>query len=407
MHVIPPSNLALPLMRSLDGIRVIDLTRVLAGPYATMILADLGAEVIKIESLEGDESRGFGPFKHGVSGYFQSVNRGKKSVALNLKHPDGIALLRQLLARADILVENFRPGAMARLGLDYDQVRSEFPSLIYAACSGFGHTGPLSQDGAYDMIIQGMGGIVSITGEPDRPPVRVGISISDLSAALFTAIGIVTALYTRQLTGVGQFIDISMLDCQVALLENAVARYDITGETPGPLGSRHPSITPFQAIRTSDGWMMVAIGNNRLWQEFCGAIGQPGLASDERFDSNDRRTANHAHLEPLLNAAMAGRTTGDWLDALRSRNIPCGPIQTVPEVVDHPQVLARDMIMTIEHPVAGAMRVPGSPLKLSRSAFKNDRPAPGLGEHTDGVLASLLSVGPVELERLRRDRIVG
>ncbi|MBM3264178.1 MAG: CoA transferase [candidate division Zixibacteria bacterium] len=394
-------------MQPLHGLRVIDLTRVLAGPYATMILADLGAEVVKIESPEGDESRGFGPFKNGVSGYFQSVNRGKKSVTLDLKHPDGVAILKRLIHEADILVENFRPGAMKRLGLDYETLRTEHPALIYAACSGFGHTGPMSQEGAYDMIIQGMGGVVSITGEPDRPPVRVGVSISDLSAALFTVVGILTALHTRHLTGCGQFVDIAMLDCQVALLENAIARYDMTGITPGPLGSRHPSITPFQALRTRDAWIMVAIGNNRLWRAFCETLELPNLIHDQRFSTNERRTENHSLLEPMLNEVMTTRTSAEWLTALHAHDIPCGPIQSVDEVMTHPQVLARDMIRTILHPVAGPLRMPGSPVKLSDFVFQNDRAAPAPGEHTGELLTSLLSLHPSELERLRRDHVIG
>lgn len=393
-------------MRPLDDIRVIDLTRVLAGPYATMVLADLGAEVIKIESFEGDEARGFGPFKNGVSGYFQSVNRGKKSLALDLKHPEAKILLKKLIAKSDVLVENFRPGAMARLGLDYQTLSTEVPGLIYAACSGFGQTGPLAQKGAYDVIIQGMGGIVGITGEPGRPPIRVGVSIGDLSAALFCAIGILSALTMRRHTGRGQLVDISMLDCQVALLENAIARFDITGESPGPLGSRHPSITPFQSFQTSDGWMTVAAGNNLLWAALCSVLNVPTLIHDPRFLTNDLRTTNHACLEPLLSAPFSMKTKQEWIQLLECRGVPCGPIQSVREVVQHPQVLAREMIQTIDHPVAGTLKVPGSPLKFSDAQPMDIQRAPELGEHTDELLQRLLTFSAADLSRLRRHKVI-
>lgn len=393
-------------MRPLDDVRVIDLTRVLAGPYATMILADLGAEVIKVESLEGDEARGFGPFKNGVSGYFQSVNRGKKSLGLNLKHPESIALLKTLMAKSDVLVENFRPGAMARLGLDYTTLSVEMPRLIYAACSGFGQTGPLSQNGAYDVIIQGMGGILSVTGEPGRPPVRVGVSIGDLSAALFSVIGILSALTMRRHTGVGQLVDISMLDCQVALLENAIARFDVTGESPVPLGSRHPSITPFQSFQTGDGWITVAAGNNSLWVSLCSTLDLPALLEDSRFNTNDLRTTNHALLEPLLSGRFRTKTTSEWLELLEIGGVPSGPIQSVEQVVQHPQVLAREMIQALDHPVAGTLRVPGSPIKLSQSEPVHIKRAPELGEDTDEILQRLLNFTAKDILRLRHDKVI-
>jgi CoA:oxalate CoA-transferase len=393
-------------MKALENLRVIDLTRVLAGPYATMILADLGAEVIKVEAPEGDESRGFGPFKNGVSGYFQSVNRGKKSLGINLKAPEGRDILLGLLDQADILVENFRPGTMTRLDLDYTSLHTRFPSLIYAACSGFGQTGPYAGRGAYDMIIQGMGGIVSITGEPGRPPVRVGVSIGDLSAALFTVIGILTALHTRQMTGQGQLVDISMLDGQVALLENAVTRYDMTGQTPGPLGARHPSITPFQAFPTLDGWMMLAIGNNALWNKFCRVIERDDLVSDERFRDNESRTAHHEQLEAILSEIFRTRNLTEWLDLLNRSDIPCGPVQRVDEVMSHPQVNARGMILNLPHPVAGSIRMPGSPIKLSDTPPVIDRAAPDLGQHTDEVLERVLHLSPDQRDHLRKHGII-
>jgi len=285
----------------LNGIRVLDLTRVLAGPYATMILRDLGADVIKIEQPDvGDESRGVGPFKNGVSLYFMSINRGKKSITLNLRTERGKQIFLDLMKKSDIVIENFRPGVMKRLGLDYESIKSYNPQIIYAACSGFGQTGPYSTHGAYDMIIQAMGGIVSITGEPGRPPIRVGVSIGDMTAAMYTVIGILAALHHRRQTGEGQLVDVGMLDCQVAILENAIARYLSTGEIPQPLGARHPSFTPFEAFETKDGYVVLAIGNNTLWAKFCAQIGQPQLIDDDRFKTNALRTEHYDQLRPIL-----------------------------------------------------------------------------------------------------------
>ncbi len=393
-------------MGALTDIRVIDLTRVLAGPFTTMTLGDLGAEVIKVEPFGGDEARGFGPFKEGVSGYFENVNRGKKSIAIDLKHPTGRDILLGLIEKSDVLVENFRPGVMKKLGLDYETLRSKFPGLIYAACSGFGQTGPYARRGAYDMIIQGMGGIVSITGEPDRPPVRVGVSIGDIAAALYSCIGILTALFTRTQTGTGQMVDIGMLDCQVALLENAIARFDMTDTVPEPLGARHPSITPFQAVETRDGWIMIAAGNNVLWRRLCEVIGREDLAVDERFRDNNLRTEHHAELHTVLSEIFTERTTEVWLKSLDSAEIPCGPIQNIQQVVEDPQVLARDMIVQILHPIAGPLRMAGSPLKLSDTPPEITRHAPALGEHTDQVLQSLLGSSSGDLAQWRDSDVI-
>ncbi len=393
-------------MGALNDIRVIDLTRVLAGPFTTMTLRDLGAEIIKVEPFGGDEARGFGPFKAGVSGYFENVNRGKKSIAINLKEPDGRALLLELIGKSDILVENFRPGVMKKLGLDYDTLQARHPGLIYAACSGFGQTGPYARRGAYDMIIQGMGGIVSITGEPDRPPVRVGVSIGDIGAALYSCIGILTALFTRTQTGKGQMVDIGMMDCQVALLENAIARYDMTGTVPEPLGARHPSITPFQAVQTRDGWIMIAAGNNALWRRLCEVIERADLVDDARFRDNNLRTENHADLNEVLREVFKTRTSETWLQRLDTAEIPCGPIQDIRQVVEDPQVAAREMIVRLLHPVAGPLRMAGSPLKLSETPPEITRHAPALGEHTDEVLQSLLDASRTDLDRWRSSDVI-
>ena len=391
----------------LDGIKVLDLTRVLAGPYATMLLGDLGAEVIKIEQPgTGDESRNFGPFKNGFSLYFMSVNRGKQSVTLNLKTEQGQTIFKQLLEQTDVLVENFRPGTMEKLGLDYDTLKVEHPSLIYAACSGFGQTGPYAQQGAYDMIIQGMGGIISITGEPDGPPVRVGTSISDITAALFTTIGVLSALHHRNQTGKGQFVDVAMLDSLVAVLENAVVRYFATGEAPKPLGARHPAITPFEAFASADGHVIIALGNDTLWAKFCEHVERQELISDERFQTNADRTENHSELFPILSEIMSQRKTDDWIDSLGVIGVPCGPINTMDKVVSHPQVQAREMITRIAHRMTGEVEVPGMPIKLSKTPGNVDAPAPSLGEHTTEVLTGLLRMHPDEVEQLRRDGVI-
>ena len=391
----------------LKGIRVLDLTRILAGPYATMILRDLGAEVIKIEQPGvGDEARDFGPFKNDFSLYFMSVNRGKKSITLNLKSPRGKELFLELVKGSDILVENFRPGTMEKLGLDYESLKTHHPSLLYAACSGFGQTGPYAMRGAYDMIIQGMGGIISITGEPDRPPVRVGTSIGDITSALFTAIGILSALRHRDQTGEGQLIDVGMLDCQVAILENAMVRYFSTGDIPRPLGRRHPAITPFEVFESADGYVVIAIGNNELWRKFCEHVGHSELIDDDRFNTNALRTENHESLFPILAEIMCRRTTDEWVEALEAIGVPCGPVNTVDKVANDPQVLARDMIAEVEHNTTGTVQIPGIPIKLSETPGQIDAPAPNLGEHTSEVLIDLLGLGAEEVNQLKQNGIV-
>lgn len=391
----------------LEGIRVLDLTRILAGPYATMILRDLGAEVIKIEQPgTGDEARDFGPFKNNFSLYFMSVNRGKKSVTLNLKSPRGKELFLELVKGSDILVENFRPGTMEKLGLDYESLKKHHPSLLYAACSGFGQTGPYAMRGAYDMIIQGMGGIISITGEPDRPPVRVGTSIGDITSALFTTIGILSALRHRDQTGEGQLIDVGMLDCQVAILENAMVRYFSTGDIPRPLGRRHPAITPFEIFESADGYVVIAIGNNELWRKFCEHVDRPELIDDERFHTNALRTENHESLFPILADIMCRRTTDAWVEGLEAIGVPCGPVNTVDKVANDPQVLARDMIAEVEHDTTGTVQIPGIPIKLSKTPGQINAPAPNLGEHTSDVLTDLLKLGAEEVNQLKQDGVI-
>ncbi len=391
----------------LVGIKVLDLTRVLAGPFTTMLLGDLGADVIKIEQPEiGDEARNFGPFKNGFSLYFMSINRGKKSVTLNLKSDQGKSIFKQLVQQSDILVENFRPGTMKKYGLDYETLSTEHPSLIYAACSGFGQTGPLSQNGAYDMIVQGMGGIISITGEPDGPPVRVGTSISDITAALFATIGILSALHHRSLTGKGQFVDVAMLDSLVAVLENAIVRYLSTDEIPHPLGSRHPVITPFEAYESANGHVIIAIGNDSLWSKFCEHIGRKDLISDVRFCTNAKRTEYHSDLYPILSEIIRQKTTDAWIKDLEKLGVPCGPINSIDKVVNHAQIRAREMITEVMHNMTGTVEIPGIPIKLSETPGSVDSPAPNLSEHTTEVLTNVLNMTENEVAQLKRDNVI-
>ncbi len=394
------------LMQPLDGIKVIDLSRILAGPYCTMVLADLGAEVVKIEEpTSGDEARGVGPFVDGVSAYFISINRGKKSVALNIKDPGGRDLVTELITRADIVVENFRPGTMDRLGLGYETSAKRNPRLIYAACSGFGQTGPYRTRGAYDMVIQGMGGIMSITGEPEGRPLKTGPAIGDLAGGLFTVIGILTALHARERTGEGQMVDIGMLDCQVALLENAIVRYTTTGEVPGPLGARHPSIAPFEAFEAKDGYVIFAVGTPH-WDRFCRVIGREELLEDPRFATNALRAENHAALQPIIAQVTHTKTVQEWIDIMEKAGVPCGPINTIDQVVAHPQVQAREMITTIHDPNVGPIRITGSPITLSRTPGRVDRPAPRLGEHTVDILKTWLDLQGEAIEALQQEGII-
>lgn len=391
----------------LAGVRILDLTRVLAGPYASMILADLGAEVIKIELPGiGDDSRGFGPFQNGESAYFTSVNRGKKSVTIDLRQARGGELARSLAGRCDVLVENFRPSSMQRFGLGYEELQAQFPQLVYASISGFGQTGPYAQRPAYDVLIQAMGGLASITGQPDSAPVRVGSSIADLSAALFGAVGILAALERARRTGEGQQVDVSMLDCQVALLENAFARYALSGEVPQPLGSRHPAITPFQFFAASDGYIVLAAGNDGLWRKLCEALGLVGLVADPRFVDNTLRTENHRELEPLLAEVLVGKTVAEWCTILGSAGVPSGPLNDVGQVFHDEQVAAREMIIALDHPIAGRQVMPNSPLKFSQTPIQLDTPAPLLGQHTDEVLGEILGLGDDEIATLRENGVI-
>lgn len=375
----------------LNDITVIDLTRVLAGPYCTMVLADLGARVIKVEVPEkGDDARAFGPFIKGKSAYFMSINRGKESLALNLKDPDDRATFEALLADADVLVENYRGGTMERLGYGWESLHPRFPKLIYAACSGFGHTGPYAERPAYDMVVQGLGGVMSLTGHPGGPPTRVGTSIGDITAGLFTAIGVSSALHHRTTSGEGMKIDVAMLDSQLAILENALARYFATGDIPGPLGARHPTIVPFQSYETADNHVIIAAGNNALFATLCKALECPELAEEARFTDNDARGVHVEELKVEIEQRLKQQSTEHWLELLAAAGVPCAPINNVAQVLADPQIAARNMVIETHDPVVGSLRMAGNPIKLSAFDDPTTRqPAPDLDQHRDSILKSL------------------
>ena len=388
-----------PFMTSpgpLDDLLIVDLSRVLAGPYATMVLSDLGARVIKVERPgSGDDSHHIGPFKASSAGepqsaYFASINRGKQSIALDLAEAGDRIIFDSLLAKADVLVENFRPGVMVKLGLGWEVLRARHPRLIYAATSGFGHTGPDRAKPAYDMIVQALGGIMSVTGWPGGQPTRVGTSIGDITAGLFTVVGILSALHHRERTGAGLFVDVSMLDGQIAILENAVARYAVSGVSPGPLGARHPSITPFAAYACSDRPIVIAAGNDLLFGALAAALAMPELLADARFASNAARTEHAEALAAALEARLATGTAAHWLARLDAAGLPCAPLNDVAQALANPQVHARNMAITTAFPDGTPLLVAGNPVKLSGYADPPTRAkAPALDEHRAVILQEL------------------
>lgn len=372
----------------LEGIKVLDFTWALAGPYGVMVLADLGAEVWKVETpFQNEKRRGNGPYVHGVSTYFFSVNRGKKSLMLDLKAPEAQEVVHRLVREADVLTENFSPGTMDRLGFGYEALREVNPRLIYASTSGFGQTGPYRDRGAVDIIVQGMGGLMSTTGhESDPLPSRAGYSIGDMAGGLFTAIGVLSALVERERSGQGQHVDIGMLDCQVALMENPIIRYFATGEVQKRAGLRHPLATPHQAFPASDGWVVVAGVKDNNWQFFCGKIGLDALAVDERYFENANRTKHYDVLEPMLFEAFRKRTVAEWLEELGDEFL-VGPLNTIADTARDPQVLARDMIVELPTWTGAALKVSNTPVKLSRTPGGATRGAAKPGEHSVDVLA--------------------
>jgi formyl-CoA transferase/CoA:oxalate CoA-transferase len=391
-------------VRPLDGIRVVDLSRVLAGPYCTLLLADMGAEVVKVEEPgKGDDTRAWPPFAGGESTYFMSVNRGKKSLTLNLKAAGGQAVLRRLCESADVLLENFRPGTLERLGFGYEAVRAWNPRLVYCSISGFGESGPEAGRPGYDLIVQGESGIMDLTGFPDGPPVKVGNSIADLASGAMAAHGITLALFARERTGQGQKVEIAMLEVMAALLTYQGQGYLATGKSPRRRGNQHPSIVPYEVFEAADGYLTVGVANNSLWTRFCQALGRPDLAADPRFDTEARRVEHRDTLVPLLAGVFAGATVATWLERLGRAGVPAGKIKAVGEVLESPHLRARGALVSITHPTAGVMRMVGPPIRLHGTPGEATAPAPLLGEHTEEVLGKVLGYSAEAIAGLRAE----
>ncbi len=376
----------------LSGVRVLDLTRILSGPYCTAILGDHGADVVKVESPSGDDTRRFGPpFVGGEATYFLSINRNKRSVVLDLKTPEGQAQLHALAKDADVVVENFRPGTAARLGAGPEQLRALNPRLIYCHISGFGQTGPWSDKPGYDLAVQGLGGLQALTGAPEGEPTKVGVSIADLVTGLYAAQAVLLALFRRERTGQGEVLDVAMLDSVVSLLTFQAGRWLGAGMKPRRMGNQHPSIAPYETFETADGWLNLAVGNDKLWAKACGVFGLDALVDDPRFSRNPDRVANRDALLALLEPVLKTRSRDAWVVAFRDAGVPCGEILEVEEVLQHEAVLARDMVASVTHPSLGPLQVPGVPVKLGTAATGVWRHPPELGEHTAEVLGDSAS----------------
>ena len=409
---------ALPPPGALQGVRVLDLSRVLAGPWCTQTLADLGADVVKVERPgSGDDTRGWGPpFLKDSAGndtaeaaYYLGANRNKRSITVDLAHPEGQALLRRLAAQCDVVVENFKVGDMARYGLDAATLRALNPRLVYCSITGFGQTGPYRDRAGYDYAIQGIGGLMSVTGErddlPGGGPQKVGVAVADLFTGLYATIGILAALRHRDATGEGQVLDMALLDTQVAMLANLGANYLVTKKAPARAGNAHQNIVPYQVFEVADGHLILAVGNDGQFQKFCAVAGCPELASDPRFIKNADRVRHRAALVPLLEPVLRQRAKADWLAALEAAKVPCGPINHLGEVFADPQVQAREMVTHWPHPLAGEIELVASPIKLSATPVARHRPPPLLGQHTDEVLAEF-GLSPAECQRLREQRVI-
>jgi formyl-CoA transferase/CoA:oxalate CoA-transferase len=392
-------------MRPLDGITILDLTRVLSGPYCTMLLADMGARVIKIEQPgKGDDTRAWGPpFLEGESAYFLSINRNKESVTLDFKQPQGQALLRQLVAKADVLVENFRPGTLRKLSFDYASLASQHPRLVYCSVSGFGQTGPRRDEPGYDAVVQAEGGLMSITGLPDGPPVRLGVAIADIVSGMFAAYGVSMALFARERTGRGQEVDVAMLDAVTALLTYQAGNYFASDVVPGRLGNRHPSIVPYETFAASDGDFVLAVGTDEQWRKFREVA---DLADDPRFASNRQRVTAYDECRALVAGALVTRSRRHWIERLSAAGVPCGSVRNFQELFADPQLDARGMIARIEHATAGTLRTLGLPVKLSETPGAVRTPPPLLGQHTDAILADDLGLSEDAIAGLRRQNVI-
>jgi len=400
------------MSRALEGIRVVDLSHVLAAPTCTMFLADLGAEVIHMEPFHGDDSREFGPFAgepgKDRSGYFISLNRNKKSMVLNLKDEKGKKILRELIRVSDVVVENFRPATMRKLGFSWEEIQKINPKVIYASICGFGHDAlpEYTERPAYDMVAQAYSGIMSITGPEGGPPCRVGSSVGDIFAGHQAVIGILAALYKREETGRGQHHDGSMVDGLFAVLENAVARYTINEEVAGPLGGAHPSITPFQGFKTVDSWIIAAIGTDALWAKFCTVIGREDLTDDPKYKTNPLRTRNKKDLITILDVEMAKKTTGEWEDIFEDAGLPYSPINNIKDICEDPHIAHRKMLVEIDQPGIGKMKIAGSPIRLSETPGEVYAPAPLLGQPSEDILKEILEYSREEISSLKEEGVI-
>jgi formyl-CoA transferase len=393
------------MSRPLEGILVVDLSRVLAGPYCTMMLGDLGAEIIKIESPEGDDTRQWGPpYTGGESAYYLCANRNKKSIILNLKTEGSQRVLLDLVRRGDILVENFRVGTMRKMGLGYERLRDVNPRLIHAAITGYGQTGPYRNRAGYDFIAQAEGGLMSITGEADGQPMKVGVGVVDITAGLFAATAILAALHEREKSGEGQYIDVALLDSQLAWLGNVASTYLISGQRPTRHGNAHAIIVPYEPFKSQDGYIAIGVGNDRQWQRLCEVLEKPEWAVDARFVTNSRRVENRATLIPMINAVTLTREGAEWCRMLQQAGVPCGPINSIDQVFSDVQVLHREMKVEIAHPTAGKVNLVGFPYKLSRTPAAITRHPPLLGEHTESVLTDLLGYSAEEIASLHAEK---
>ena len=393
------------MTRALQDVRVLDVTQVMAGPFCAMLLCDMGADVIKVEPPAGDSSRRMAGARGSDSASFNAVNRGKRGIVIDLKASGGADVLRRLASHADVFIENYRPGVLGRLGLDYDALRGVNPRLVYASISGYGQTGPAAHKGGFDLVAQGVSGLMSVTGEPDRPPVKVGVPLTDLGAGLFAACGILAALHARERTGEGQCVDTSLVDAGVALSVWEATELFSRGAVPGPLGSAHRMSAPYQAVRCADGYITLGAANDRIFRRLAELLGHPEWLTDARFDSDSDRVENREVLAGLIEDVTSKRTREYWLERLEAHDIPCGPINDYREVMQDPQVRARQMVVETRHPTLGTLSTLGTPIKLSGTPLTPGRPAPLLGQHTDEVLAAA-GYGAAGIAALRTAEVV-